>query len=104
MCTQEARDGLGVRVRTVDGKKVCEALVTVTDGQYSETLERFDAGASIILERFACFYSGLEERPGDYHIVVTAPGFRPAEVDHLVVGRDACHVIPRSVTVVMAPK
>jgi hypothetical protein len=101
-CTPEARNGLSVTVRTGDGKRVCEALVTVTDGQYKETLERRDAEASTIPERSECVYSGLEERPGDYRVLVAAPGFRPAELDHVVVVRDACHVIPRSVTVVVA--
>lgn len=101
-CTPEAHNGLSVRVRTGTGKAVCEALVTATDGQFKETLERRDAETATVQERSECVYSGLEERPGDYRVLVAAPGFRPAELDHVVVARDECHVIPQSVTVVVA--
>ena len=61
-CTDEAIYGLGLKVSdAVTGKDVCDAVVTVTDGTYQETLELFsltlDGGAPA-----TCLYHGAIER------------------------------------------
>ena len=43
------------------------------------------------------------ERPGNYTVEVSVTGFRPWSVDNILVQKNECHVITRTVTARMQP-
>ena len=91
-CTAEARTTFNVTVVDASGKRVCDASVKVTDGEFSAILP---AGP-----RRACAYSGVTERKGTYSIEVRS-GARSKKIDNVKVTADECHVHPRALTVVL---
>lgn len=68
-CPSLSRPGLKVTVRNTQGNSVCDALVTATDGHWSETIPR-----SMTLG--ACEYVGLMDRHGTYAVTVSAVGYK----------------------------
>lgn len=96
-CAAYAAAGLGVTVtNAMTGAPICDAVVTASEGSYSEQL-------------FAssCAFSGAYERPGTYVVRATRQGFHPGEVAavHVVMGGGECpHVEQARVTVPLAPE
>ena len=85
-CTAEFVFGLGVQVHDAEGEPVCDAIVTITDGDYEEVLEESECG----------FYSGAGERAGTYDIRVEAAGYLTQNSTGHTVTEDECHVNPES--------
>jgi hypothetical protein len=86
-CTLELRFGVNVTVKAPDGTPICDAKVTLIDGEYMETVEVF-AGQ--------CSYAGAGERAGTYKIEVERAGFQKAVLENVEVTEDECHVNPVS--------
>ncbi len=96
-CTEEARAAITLAV--VDGATedpVCDAVVTLRDGDYVERIE----GAEGVN---ACPYAGAWERPGTYAISVTHPAFETYTREGIDIGADECHVFSFSMTVRLQP-
>ncbi len=88
-CDDYASAGLNVFPVDAAGDPVCDAVVTATDGDYSEVLSQE--------YRDDCAYVGAWERKGDYVVQVeAAQGTKTTDVR---VGADRCHVKPVVVTV-----
>ena len=93
-CLGNAVEGLVVTVLDgPGGAAVCGATVVVTDGAYSETL-------AATLPGDPCHHSGATERPGVYTLEATFEG-RTATTPNVRVGRDECHVITRTIQLVL---
>ena len=90
MCTAEFVYGLTITVNDAEGEPVCNATVTITDGDYEEVLEAIGDGQ----------YYGAGERGGTYEIRVEAEGFI-SQTATQTVSEDTCHVIPESVQVTL---
>ena len=70
--------------------------MTASDGAYSEKLTEV-----------ACTYTGAYERPGNYVVRATRPGFAPAEAGPVRVamgGGECPHVVQARVTLPLAPE
>lgn len=96
-CTEEARAALNVTV-TLNGNSNINTdgiSVTARDGSYTEDL------LPVIPETPT--FSGAWERPGNYIITVTKPGYQQYVSNTIAVSRDECHVIPRQLTVDLIP-
>jgi len=95
-CLTYATAGLSVSVtNAAAGQPLCDAVVTATEGGYSERLYEN-----------ACTFSGAYERPGTYVLRVTRQGFHPNELAavHVVMGGGECpHVQPTRVTILLTP-
>ncbi len=87
VCTEIYVYGINVRVFDEADNIVTDALVTITDGDYSETLELQEND-----------YVGAGERPGNYTLEVEKSGYSPHS-ENVKVQADECHVIPESVEV-----
>lgn len=98
-CTTEVKAGLNVSVLLVESSSSIPisdgVTVVATDGNYTETLQFFDAQNPI-------FY-GAYERAGTYTLTVTKPGRRTYVSQPIVLTRDICHVIPQNVMVSLLP-
>ena len=96
-CTTEAKAGLNVSVNLVESSSSIPisdgVTVVATDGNYSETLQFFDAQNPI-------FY-GAYERAGTYTITVTKAGRQTYVSQLIVVTRDICHVISQTIMVLL---
>ena len=93
-CTTQLVYGLNVTVLDgASGMPVCDAMVTLRDGAYSETL-----GGDVRL----CDYYGAAERAGTYSIDVVW-GAKTKTLDNVRVTAGDCHVMPRSVTITLDP-
>jgi hypothetical protein len=69
-CPAYAAAGLEVSVSNAsNGQPICDAIVTATEGAYSEQL--FGV---------ACTFAGAIERPGTYMVRATRPGFASNEI------------------------
>lgn len=94
-CTTEVKAGLNVSVHLAESSSSIPisqgVIVVITDGNYSETLQFFDAQNPI--------YYGAYERAGTYTITVTKAGRQTYVSQPIVVKRDICHVIPQTVMV-----
>jgi hypothetical protein len=96
-CTDLYAFGLGVAVVSAStGAAICDATVTISDGAYRETLMPVqgvlpDGGLS-------CAFEGAGERAGTYTIDAKS-GSSEKTMEGIVVTRDACHVMERSVTI-----
>jgi hypothetical protein len=95
-CTDDFRFGLSVSVvDRVTGALICDATVTATDGNHSETLMMLpreplgDGGIQ-------CLYVGAGERAGTYAIDARAEG-RESSTTGIELTKDACHVEQRAV-------
>lgn len=86
-CTDLLAFGLNVTVTdAANGERICDATVTATDGDFSETLQPFG-------EATDCTYAGAGERAGTYTITVEKDGYATLTEDNVVVEEDECHVI-----------
>ena len=96
-CTAYAAAGLGVAVtNAATGQPICDAVVTASEGAYSERL--FEV---------ACTFTGAYERPGTYVVRATRAGFLPSGVGavRVVMGAGQCpHVEQARVTVLLTPE
>lgn len=91
-CTAEFVYGLNVVVN--DGEDpICDAEVTIEEGDYTETLESFECGSFV----------GAGERAGTYRITVEAEGYLTEVVEDFVITDDECHVEPRSLDITLDP-
>ncbi len=78
----------GVSVHVVDdatGAPIDNAVLTLTDGDYTEVMQMFPTGDGD--------YVGAGERPGTYTLTIEVPGVASTTVPDLEVGFDGCHVI-----------
>lgn len=98
-CTALFAWGLDVQVVSASSSApLCDATVSITDGTYQETLKTLptgspDGGAN-------CTFVGAGERAGTYRIDAKS-GSSEKVVDGIVVTKDACHVQPQSVRIVL---
>lgn len=92
-CTLEAVFGVNITLNDSAGMPVPGATLTITEGDYEETLTELGLGV----------YAGATERAGTYSLRIEAAGFADITVDGLVVRSDVCHVIPVSREIVVAP-
>lgn len=97
-CTEEARAGLNITVKNAVTNQVLGNGITVTakDGNYTETLEFFDAKNSV--------FSGAWERAGTYIVTVSGVGYITFVSGAITVAADECHVIPQQLQVVLQPE
>ena len=96
-CTDEFRFGLTVSVvDSQTGAALCNAVVTATDGSYSETLKTVGQLLNAEVGN-QCVLYGAGERAGTYTLDAKAEG-RESRTTGIIVFHDACHVVPRDVT------
>ncbi len=98
ICTTEVRRGLEIKaINSATGLPIPEGLtITATDGSYSETLT-YIPGLEYV-------YGGAEERPGNYTITISKPGFQTYVSGVVTVNSDVCHVITESRTFTLQPE
>jgi hypothetical protein len=65
-CNAVAYPALRIRVQDSGGNPVCDAVVKVTDGDYTQELSAIPSED--------CFYAGAYERPGTYAIEASRGG------------------------------
>lgn len=92
-CTEVFVYGVNVTVTDEADEPVPGAALTLTDGDYSETMEELAEGE----------YAGAGERAGTYTLVVEADGFETATIEGIIVDADECHVIPEVRAVTLSP-
>ena len=92
-CTEIFVSGVNVSVTDQDGQAVAGAVLTLTEGDFSEIMQDLGDGE----------YAGAGERAGTYTLTVEADGFDTATVEDIVVGEDECHVITESRDVTLSP-
>jgi hypothetical protein len=93
VCPDQASPGVAVTVLNASGIRVCDAVVTATDGEYSTRLQAGPRGVS-------CRYFGAYDRPGDYTVHVRL-GYFTKTASNIVVSRPSvdCPVGTQDVTV-----
>ena len=93
VCTQEFVYGLNVVVlNSATGNPLVEGVtVEATDGSYNETLQ--------VIPGLEYSFAGAGERAGVYTVTITKSGYQTYISSPIVVNRDFCHVIPKSLTV-----
>ncbi|MDO9274227.1 MAG: hypothetical protein Q7T92_01595 [Lutibacter sp.] len=98
VCTTEARAGLNITVKDAITNQLLGESVNVkaTDGNYTETLEFYDANNPI--------FSGAWEREGTYIVTVSGVGYVTFVSGAITVTSDECHVIPQQLQVVLHPE
>jgi hypothetical protein len=91
MCPPFYAFGLVVSVEDAAGDSVCDVTVKLQDGGYVEekTFSETD-----------CVFMGAGERPGTYGVTVSRGDTLLAE-DEVSVQADECHVIGKSLTVIV---
>ena len=93
VCTEIFVYGVNVTVTDEAEEPVSGAVLTLADGEFSETMEEVAEGE----------YAGAGERAGTYTLVVEADGFEPATIEGIIVDADECHVIPQVRAVTLSP-
>lgn len=88
-CTALFAYGINLTIRDTAGNPVTGATVTLTDGQYSETMMELGPGE----------YVGAGERAGTYSMLIEADGFVSKTVAGIEIDEDECHVIPVALVV-----
>lgn len=88
MCTLILKPSLALTVRDERGADLCDATVTVREGPHTWQLESSDPAGP------TCFWSGLDERPGNYEITASRPGYETVVRSNVVVSEElsGCHV------------
>jgi len=84
ICTEVFVYGVNVTVTGVNDIPITGAILTLTDGEYAETMAELGPGT----------YVGAGERSGRYTLRIEADGYVTHTIMDLVVGADECHVIP----------
>lgn len=93
VCTEQFVYGVNVSVSDENGDAVTGATLTLTDGDYTETMDEISDGE----------YVGAGERAGTYSLTVEAAGFESVTIDDIEVNADECHVLPESREVELTP-
>jgi hypothetical protein len=75
------------------GEGIGDAVLTLTEGDYSETLSGSGTGS----------YSGADERPGTYTLTAAAEGFASQTIENIVVESLVCHVNTVTLSVELTP-
>ena len=83
-CTEVFVYGVNLSLADSSGAPISGATVTLTEGEFSETMEDVGAGS----------YVGAGERAGTYEMQVEAEGFTGQTISGITVNEDVCHVIP----------
>ena len=101
VCTDQFVFGLSLTVVDESTQEVltCETTVTAQEGDFFETQVPDDTGTCEVISSI----SMLGERAGVYQINVERQGYETVIIDDFGIAEDFCHVIPRSLTVEMAP-
>ncbi len=82
-CTNLYAYGVNVTLtNAVTGAPIDNATLTLTEGDYTETMQLVPTGD----------YVGAGERAGTYTLTASAPGFQPQTINNIVVTADRCHV------------
>jgi hypothetical protein len=91
-CTDGLVYGLNVTVKdAATGAVLTDGVeVVAADGASEENLELLTS---------ATVFSGAPENPGSYVITVTKAGYQTYVTQPVVVTSDACHVIPKNITI-----
>ncbi len=84
VCTEIFIYGINLTLTDEAGEPITGATVTLTSGDFSETM--LDLGSGV--------YAGAGERAGTYSMLIEADGFGSETVADIVVDADECHVIP----------
>ena len=92
-CTEIFVYGVNVSVTDEADEPVTGAVLTLTDGDYSKTMQELAEGG----------YVGAGERAGTYTLIVEADGFEPATIEGIIVDADECHVIPQARAITLSP-
>lgn len=97
-CTALFAYGLHVTVRedAMGSPRICDAIVTASDGDFEETLEPQGPASD-------CVYVGAGERAGTYRVEAAKDGYATVAEDGVVVAADECHVIGEAVDLVLTP-
>jgi nitrous oxide reductase accessory protein NosL len=91
-CSAVALMALDVVVQDGSGGEVCDAVVTATDGDFTQQLQ-----VDLVSP---CHYRGVTERAGTYTVTATRSG-RSASASDVMVEKDECHVITKQVTITL---
>jgi len=75
------------------GDPIDNAVLTLTDGDYTEVMQPFPSGG----------YAGAGERPGHYTLTISVPGVATGTIDDLDLGFDGCHVIGVALDIRVSP-
>lgn len=95
-CDTSAAAGITAVVRLGDGGEAsCVAIVTITDGTVTETLQAIG---------HPCQYSGAYERPGKWTITAKQKGYQSATQTGVEVVAGECHVVGQAVTLTLQPE
>jgi len=97
ICTDIFVYGLNATLTDSEGNPVTGATLTLSQGDFTETMMEWDAATS------PGVYVGAGERAGTYTLSIEGDGFDPATVNDIVVTADECHVIPVNLTVPLPP-
>ena len=94
ICTAVWTAGVTVDLTdAVTGTTIAGATLTLTDDDYTETMEDHGEG----------YYSGAGERPGTYTLTIQATGYETQTHTDLVVQDAPCHVIPVELNITLTP-
>ena len=93
-CTQICVYGLSVNLTDADtSDPVSGAVLTLVDGDYTETMQETDPGR----------YVGAGERAGTYSLTVQAEGYADTQIEEITLDEDECHVIPQTRDISLDP-
>jgi hypothetical protein len=97
-CTASVDPSIILEIRdSVSGVGLADqALTTVTDGGFTDTLEYFASGDP-------GWQSGPSERAGTYDIAVTVAGYQVWTRDNVVVEEGVCHVRTQRILARLTP-
>lgn len=107
-CTTELRMNVGVVVHPVRLPLTSMLgiprgiAIRVVDGSYDDTIYG-DSSTRETNGDLRVSSGGQRERPGDYTVEVTAPGFRPWRRTGIHVAQGKCHITSQSVEVTLEP-
>lgn len=85
-CDLVGYPSISVDIRDEQGAPICDATVVARDGAFSEQLRAFESYPG------KCTWSGVTERPGNYEVTVSKPGYETAVYRNVYAGSGLCHV------------
>lgn len=93
-CTEQAVAGVSVMViDAITNQPITDATLTLTAGDYTETLQAGTNG----------WYGGAAERADTYNLSITAEGYSTVHVEDITVTQGVCHVNPVDLHVELQP-